>query len=165
MDSVSKIIQLLVAPVVMISAGGLIALALYNRLAAIVSRSRAFHRERHEVIRELSSHTLEEQTTRETAELRRRVLVLDGQIPRVLRRARLVRTALLWLLCSMLCMLGCSLALGLSLLWPLAAWVALALFVAGVLCAMVCVALAMRELFRSLEPAVLEYIEETGTAA
>lgn len=165
MDSVSKIIQLLVAPVVMISAGGLIALALYNRLAAIVSRSRAFHRERHEAIRELSGHNLDEQTTRQIAELRRRVLVLDGQIPRVLRRARLIRTGLLWLLASMLAMLTCSLALGLSLLWPVAAWAALGLFVAGVVCAMVCVALAMRELLRALEPAVLEHIEETGTAA
>jgi hypothetical protein len=165
MDSVSRIIQLLVAPVVMISAGGLIALALYNRLSAIVSRSRAFHKERHEAIRELSGHTLDEQTTRETAELRRRVLVLDGQIPRVLRRARLIRTALIWLLSSVLAMLACSLAMGLSLLWPAAAWAALSLFIAGVICAMVCVVLAMRELSRALEPAVLEHIEETGSAA
>lgn len=165
MDGVSKIIQLLVAPVVMISAGGLIALALYNRLAAIVSRSRAFHRERHEAIRRLSAHGLDAQTSSEAAELRRRVLVLDGQIPRVLRRARMIRTGLLWLLGSVLAMLACSLALGLSLLWPAAAWAALGLFVAGVVCAMLCVILAMRELVRALEPAVLEHIEETGSAA
>lgn len=41
----TDIIHALVAPVVMISANGLICLALYNRLAAIVNRLRLFYRE------------------------------------------------------------------------------------------------------------------------
>ena len=42
----SRILSASVAPAVIISACGLLCLAFYNRLAFVVSRLRAFHRER-----------------------------------------------------------------------------------------------------------------------
>lgn len=47
-------IQLLVAPVVMISAAGLVCLALYNRLATIVGRIRAIHKEEIDTLSRMS---------------------------------------------------------------------------------------------------------------
>src|SRR5690606_17379431 len=46
MDDWSKIISTGVGPIIVISACGLLCLAFYNRLAAVVTRMRAFHRER-----------------------------------------------------------------------------------------------------------------------
>ena len=52
-SDLSKVVSSAVVPVVIISSCGLLALAFYNRMAAIVSRLRSFQRER---LLELESH-------------------------------------------------------------------------------------------------------------
>lgn len=144
-----QVMQLLAAPVVMISAGGLLCLALYNRLAMIVTRARLFHKEAFDArtrLESLSAQAVEAQRLRE------RLAVLDGQVQRILWRARKVRDALLALLTMVLCMLACSLALGATMLDPRATYVAFGGFALGVLAMGVAMVLAMVELVHALDP-------------
>jgi len=54
----SRILSASVAPVVIISACGLLCLAFYNRLASVVSRLRAFQRGYDGVARSISARTV-----------------------------------------------------------------------------------------------------------
>lgn len=157
MANVFAIVQLLVAPVVMISAGGLLCLAWYNRLAAIVSRARAFHRERLELRDELAALEGEAGRAR-AAELNQRMHTVDEQSQQVLRRARLMRDALTYELLSVLCMLLCSLAMGVSLWSPAWAVAAVAMFALGGVLMAAAVVLAVLELRTALDPVTLEYV-------
>ncbi len=148
----SHTIQLLVAPVVMISAAGLVCLALYNRLAVIVGRIRAIHKEEIDALSRMSSAPAPS-PSRST---RRRVVTLEEQVEHLMARARLVRAALVCLLCTVLSMLFCSLAIGLSLVWEDAASVALAAFLLGVLVEASGIVLAILELRIALVAAALE---------
>ncbi|QNN24675.1 DUF2721 domain-containing protein [Planctomycetales bacterium ZRK34] len=155
MPEVLSIIQLLVAPVVMISACGLLALAMYNRLATIISRARGFIKERFDDFAHLSRLSLDEQTSAQAELLRQRLGVLDLQIRRILQRARLVRNAVMCLLVTVGCNLLCSLLLGLSMLAPLQG-AALAMFCAGVISMLGAVTLGMIELTKALDPVEIE---------
>jgi hypothetical protein len=157
-NSALQTVQFLVAPVVMISANGLFSLALYNRLAAIVSRARVFHKEHFDALRNLSAAPPETCDGQGTRQLQKRVTALEYQSRRVLRRARLVRDALIYLLASVLCMLSCSLALGLSTVVANLDALVLLLFCLGVLSMMVAAALAIAELAASLEPVTAEAV-------
>ena len=85
-----NIISVSVVPVVIISACGLLSLAFYGRLAALVARLRTFQRE---MLRE------QENWAREGLEDQKRLLeVLRTQTLRVTERARLIRVALLFFL-------------------------------------------------------------------
>lgn len=156
MEDALKTIQLLVAPVIMISANGLICLALYNRLAAIVSRTRTFHKERFDALAHLSTLPLEQQTSPRAHQLRRRSSELEQQSVRILRRARLVRSALMLLMGTVLSMLICSISLGLTILLPTIVWLPLVLFFNGTLMMGIGVVLAMLELAAALEPVEAE---------
>jgi hypothetical protein len=156
MEQALKLIQALVAPVVMISANGLICLALYNRLAAIVSRARAFHRERFDAIAHLSTLPLDEQAGPTARQHRHRLVHLEEQGRKILRRARLVRAALVLLMVTVLCMLGCSMALGASLGMEQLAYAALACFAGGVGAMAIGCILAIIELARALDPVLDE---------
>jgi hypothetical protein len=150
---------LLVAPVVMISAGGLLCLALYNRLSGIISRVRTFSKERYETyvrLNEAEQHGTESQSL---GYLRARGEVLDSQVAYSFRRARLIRGALGCMLSMVMCMLLCSLCLGGALLRPYFAPLALGFFFLGVLAMLASVGLAMVELRYALDPALLEYTE------
>jgi hypothetical protein len=156
-------IQTFVAPVVMISADGLLALAFYNRLVAIVNRSRAINRERFELIARLAAAPFNSAAGQgsalggEHALVERRIEALDELGHRLYGRARLMRDSLICLLASVQCMLACSLALGLSSLGSALAWAALTFFVAGNLVMMLGVVKAIRELRGALEPLLLEH--------
>lgn len=156
MPDVLRTIQLLVAPVVMISACGLLSLALYNRLVAIVSRARVFNKESFEETAKLAAAEGELAGNPALAQLRRRVAIVDEQATQILRRARLVRDALMCLLAAILCMLLCSLALGLSLLRAWFAGVALSLFALGILITAAGVVLCLAEVRHALDQAELE---------
>ncbi|MEX2214453.1 MAG: DUF2721 domain-containing protein [Phycisphaeraceae bacterium] len=158
MPNVVQVIQLLVAPVVMISACGLLCLALYNRLGTIVGRARAFLKERFDAVDRLSAMELDEQTSAEAHLIRKRLGVLEAQVRHIVARARLVRAGLFCLLATVLCMLACSIALGLSLLVPIQ-WAAVVFFAMGVVAMGAGTTLAMIELMRALDPLV---IEQTG---
>lgn len=145
-------IRVAVGPVVMISAAGLICLALYNRLAVIVARVRAFNKER------LDEHARIEKTgDMNTAKhLEARIELLDAQVSQLLVRARLVRAALGFLLSMILAMLLCSASLALSTLFAAAVNAAVAFFAIGIVLAMCGVVAAMRELARAIDPVAVE---------
>jgi hypothetical protein len=150
----AKIISLSVVPVVIISACGLLCLAFYNRLATIVSRLRGFQRERlHE------QELLDRAGPQDSAERSRRCLLLENletQTSRVVRRAKLIRLTLLFLLLTISLLIGCCMMLGLSVLASGAALVAVALFVLGLLTMLAGMIAAMLELKAALQPAELE---------
>ena len=91
-----------VVPVVVISACGLLCLAFYNRLSAMVTRLRGFHRERLEHQGLLDRHgaaAASGPAAAQAAARHARLLdVLEQQTSHVARRARLIRSTLLCLL-------------------------------------------------------------------
>src|SRR5881392_2580958 len=84
-----KVISAGVGPIIVISACGLLCLAFYNRLAAIVTRLRGFQRERlHE--QESLARAAASTSPDEFASVRSREIIgmLEVQTRQVLRRAR-----------------------------------------------------------------------------
>jgi len=147
-SDLNHVINSAVVPVVIISSCGLLALAFYNRLAAIVSRIRAFQRERlleaERLVRSNSPHGT------------RLLEQLELQTISVRRRANLIRWTLLFLLITIGVLIACCLMLGLSVFVPWALDIAVALFILG-LCSMFCSTIfAALELRMALEPVELE---------
>ena len=147
---VTHIIAMLVAPVVMISACGLLCLAFYNRLATIVSRLRIFHAEQL-VLREKL-----EAAPAAAEGIRKRIDIVSRQIEEDMSRARLVRNTLFCLVLCISCMILCSLSLGLSLALSWATTLALTFFIGGQVIMLVSMAFAVFELTRALTPIALE---------
>ena len=157
MSDWSKIISAGVGPIIVISACGLLCLAFYNRLAAVVTRLRSFHRERlheHELLAKQSASPNPD----ERAIVRHRELIgmLETQTHHVTRRARLIRHTLGSLLMTIACLALCSLCLGLSTVWSGMIYLAVPLFVIGLLMVVVATLLAMWELKLALDPVNLE---------
>jgi len=146
-----------VVPVVLISACGLLCLAFYNRLASIVSRLRAFQRERLQEQEKYARDRLAYGLDAAALHRHRQLLeMLEVQTLRVSRRANLIRLTLLCLLGTIACLTVCSLAMGLCTVWPVAGYVALPLFVLGASLLLAAVLLAMVEMKAALEPVKLE---------
>ena len=149
MQDWSKLIAAAVVPVVIISACGLLCLAFYNRLAVIVTRLRAFQRERLHEQERLEGHA----TTAEHRLRSQRVLeLLDTQTAHVTRRAHLVQRALMCLLTTIGCLIVTSLLLGLGQYLAAVVPIAALCFVAGMLTMLLAVGFAMRELALALDP-------------
>ena len=146
-------IRELAMPVVMISANGLICLALYNRLAAITSRLRRYYRERFDVDMRLAAdpgpgaHSVGVESR-----LRDRLTTIDQQCLLVLGRARQIRNALILLLASVVGMLFIMLLIGLTYELPFLAPLAVVTFVGSVIVMMCGVSLAIGELVMYLDP-------------
>src|SRR5688572_28611582 len=142
----SKLIAAGVGPIIVISACGLLCLAFYNRLAAVVTRLRAFHRERL-VEQDALTRARAAAPPDDVALVRaqERLGMLDVQVRRVMRRARLIRRTLQCLLMTIAALALCSLALGLSAVWPPLLYPAVVLFVAGLLLMVAGVAFAFAE--------------------
>lgn len=147
------VIGQLVAPVVMISACGLLSLALFNRLAVLVARSRAFANERVKLLR---SQDDGHPGPTGAALDQIRLEALAAHAARVLKRANLLRYALQCLLLSVLAMLASSAAIGLSLVSHSLWYVALLSFGLGLLAMAGGVVLVMIELSQALRDAQLE---------
>ncbi len=142
----------LLAPVAMISANGLICLALYNRLTAVITRLRLFDKERFDVHSSLAEKKPNRQRLSASDPLLMRLADLEHQCKLIARRARWLRDALLMMLAGVIGMLSSSLAIGLSHIWPELSSVGLVIFVTGIICMMVGILLAVRELAVSLDP-------------
>lgn len=157
-------IQQLVAPVAVISANGLLCLALYNRLAAVVSRSRTLNKERFELSIRRSALKPEEAGV-EVAHLEHRIHTLDELGHQLYERLHYIRDALIYLLLAVLAMLGCSLAIGLAAIAGPFGGVALGLFAIGIVVMMLGVAKAIQELRVALSPLLFEHemIERSHT--
>jgi hypothetical protein len=130
----------------------LICLALYNRLAAVVGRLRVFSRENFDAQTRLDGLTSNQQDGALARRLRARLTTLNGQYSGVLRRGRLLRKALILLQTAVLAMLICTMALGLSLVWPGVEGWSLVPFFAGVLATAGGIVLSIRELGVALDP-------------
>jgi hypothetical protein len=168
MSDWSKVISAGVAPVIVISACGLLCLAFYNRLAAIVTRLRAFDRERlseQDALRRTraASAVDEIQAVRHVEILG----MLEIQTRGILRRARHIRATILCLLITIISLATCCMLLGASAYWPdvtpLAACAA-ALFIIGLFLLITSVTFAMLEIKHALDPVDLEsrFVREIG---
>jgi len=152
-SDLAKIVSVSVVPVVIISACGLLCLAFYNRMAAIVSRLRGFQRERlHEQERLGGAN----QNAEEIARSEKLLEHLKSQTEHVTRRAKLIRLTLMFLLLTIALLISCCLMLGLSVLAPAAAFIAVALFVLGLVSMLAGMISAMLELKGAIQPAELE---------
>jgi hypothetical protein len=165
----SKIVPASVVPVVGLSACGLLALAFYNRMVAIVARLRSFQRERLAHIEVLGQFKLDGGSREgagaqeNTAPLpdaylhhRRLIAMLDEQTKEVLARAKLIRRTLQFLLFTMAALTLCSLSMGVSVPWPPAVFIAAALFFVGMALLATAIAFAIAEIGRALRPVELE---------
>jgi hypothetical protein len=144
------VISLLIAPVVMISACGLLCLAFYNRLATIVSRLRVFHAE------QLLRREKLETAAPAHHHVRNRMDIVHRQIEEDMARARLIRNTLICLVMCIICMILCSLSLGLSLVAEIMTRVALGVFISGQILMLTGMVFAVLELTRALTPIALE---------
>ena len=161
----SKVISAGVGPIIVISACGLLCLAFYNRLAAVVTRLRSFDRERlHE--QEALARQSASATPDEVALVRHRELLgmLETQTRHVIRRARMIRKTLGCLLLTIACLAICSLCLGLSTIVSWLIYPAAGLFVIGLLLLVVGVIFAMIEMKFALDPVELEnrFVRDVG---
>ncbi len=153
----SKIISAGVGPIIVISACGLLCLAFYNRLAAVVSRLRSLHRERLVETERLAKARLQAGTgSLDVVRAQELLGMLKVQTDRVRRRAYLIRATLLCLLITIGCLALCSLALGLSTLFSGLIIPAATLFILGMLTMVLGILMAMAELRQSLDPVDLE---------
>jgi len=143
-----NIISVSVVPVVIISACGLLSLAFYGRLAAMVARLRIFQRE---MLREQEKWAKEGQGDHQLL-----LELLRTQTLQVTKRARLIRSALLFFLVAVALLIVCSLTLALSWFFPLATYFAAVFFVLGLLSMLAGVVSAIMELRGSLEQVELE---------
>ena len=143
-----SIISMSVVPVVIISACGLLSLAFYGRLAAVVSRLRGFQRE---------MLVAQEKLARTGGKVEARLLeLLRTQTRQVTRRARLIRQALTFFLLAVALLIICSLTLVASWFVHRAAFLAAVFFVLGLLSMLAGIVAAMMELRGALQPVELE---------
>jgi hypothetical protein len=149
-----RIINASVTPVVIISACGLLCLAFYNRLTAIVSRLREFQRERLGEQEILSR--MEPQTAPEIIRRRKMLEELEAQTTLVMRRAKLIQRTLFFLLTAIALLIGCCAMLGFSIVEPGAVLLAVPFFLLGLLSVLAAMFTALTELKSALQPAELE---------
>ena len=142
-----EIIQPILAPAVMFSAGGLLCLAQFARFNTIIGQVRAFDRERLAILREMADA---DSNHREL--LDQRCVGLETQSEGVLAHAVIVRNALRFLVGGILLMVLCSLAVGASLVFPPFITGAIVFFVLGLISTFVGLCLVFVELGVSMKP-------------
>jgi hypothetical protein len=153
----SHVVPSAVVPVVVISACGLLCLALYNRLAAVVARLRFFERERLEALVAQARTRRHESPSPEDL-LRHDTMLpsLDNQIARVMARAVRLQKSLIGLLTAVAVLLLSSLCSGLGTVSPALQPLAVVFFALGLLAMLVGVLFALGEMLSALEPVRLE---------
>lgn len=148
----AQLIQQLLAPVVMISACGLLCMAMYARLSNIVARLRQFH---HEQLQTMTHPRPDSES--EQALVRWRSQGLEQQAHYMLGRARLIRNTLVCLVGCVICMLASSLSIGLSQWTERFQIISIVLFVVGVTSMLVGMLIAMFELRVALRQVSYEH--------
>lgn len=138
---ISQLLTASVTPVVLISACGLITLALYNRLGAILARLRAFHQQKLELLRQLESD-----------ESRTLLSMVDSQIEKVTLKARVVQKGLYCLLSAVMAFLLCSLFAAVAVLYKQFSMIALGMHFIGLSLFLSGIGWAIRELTLSITP-------------
>ncbi len=130
-----ELFQAFVAPAIFISGAGLLVLSINTRLMGIVTRLRAFHKEKHAAIK--SGNVMEAR-------------VLQSQIDSIEHRARKVRNAFVCTLIGIMGVMVTCLLLGLSLRIPDALVVAVLLFVLSVMSMLIGMMFYLSEVFIGL---------------
>ena len=147
-----EIIQPILAPAVMFSAGGLLCLAQFARFNAIIGQIRAFDRERLATLREMANADPDHHEL-----LDQRCVGLEAQSDGVLAHAVIVRNALRFLVGGILLMVLCSLSVGASLVFPSLRAGAVGWFVLGLISTFVGLCLVFVELGVSMKPLQSEH--------
>lgn len=141
---IAKLLSVSVTPVVLISASGLIVLALYNRLGLINARVRNFHREKMSLVRELEVD--------DRIDKRLLLNMMNAQIARVMNKAKLTSLGLSALLSAIVSFVLCSLTAAIGTLVPVVNYVAFGFHLLGLALFLVAILVALFELRHSLEP-------------
>ncbi len=149
-----QIISSAVVPVVIISACGLLCLAFYNRLASIISRLRTLQRERLTEYKELFA--LEKGHELQRGEVELRLRFLEQQTAEVLKKAHHIRNAIACLIGAIGALILSSLAIGVSLFFPLFDIPVLFFFVVGLVLLICALVYAFAEVAMSLNPIRME---------
>lgn len=129
----SAFISSAVVPVVIISACGLLCLAFYNRLAAIIVRMRTLQKERFLEYKELFKMEAQKKSPLLTKEEERYLHFLETQAAMVLKKAKKMRNCITCLVSAIASLLLCSLSIGLSLYSGFFDWAVLFFFILGLL--------------------------------
>lgn len=139
-------IQQLVPPVVIISACGLLCLAQFARYTTIVGRVRQFHREYLTAYGKLKHGTPDERPLFQAM-----CAELEQQASGVLRLACMIRSALIFLVLAVICMIVTSLMIGVEMVWPrVGGGGAVAVFVLGLMMMLVGMSFVLAEIRVSL---------------
>lgn len=141
---IAHVFSVSVIPVALVSACGLVTLALYSRLGTILARIRAFYQQKIELLKSLHEHEVVEQHLL--------MDMLDSQIVGVTEKAKLIQKGLYCLLAAMVAFLLCSLCAGATELHQWVGMVALGMGVLGMFLFLVGLGWAMWELRLSLTP-------------
>ena len=149
----SRVVSAGVGPIIVISACGLLSSTFYNRMTNVVSRLRAFQRER------LAEQNLLEKETDDALRARRCEMLdlLGQQTESLVKRVRLIRRTLFCLLSTIASLVLCSLSLGLAAVWGIVPMLfAIGFFVIGLGTLLGAIGFAMMDLKMSMDPVVLE---------
>jgi len=141
---ISHLLSASVTPVVLVSACGLITLALYNRLGAILSRLRAFHSQKIEILKNVDEHDANESRTL--------LEMVDSQIEKVTFKARVIQKSLYCLLSAVVAFLSCSLLAAAAIVNEQFGTLALGMHFVGLLLFLAGIGWAVRELALSITP-------------
>jgi Protein of unknown function (DUF2721) len=148
-ETITRTIQLILAPVVMVSACAIFVGGLLSHYEAINGRMRSMVRERLEILRTMAAG--DHFTTERLAEL-------DGQLPQLLQRHALVHHALLAAYSGILILVASMCAIAFSAVtqteWLVA--LVLAMFVAGILAILLSVVLIALEVRTSQQAVTFE---------
>ncbi len=141
-ENVTRIIQLILAPAVIISACAIIVGGLVSRAAAINDRIRIMNRERLDLLRQDTNRLLAKERLRE----------IDQQLPDLLQRLQLSHRAVMATYCAILVLIGDMLLIAIAAVTNSVAvgWLALVVFLAGAATLALAMVLTIRELQKSL---------------
>lgn len=148
----STALELLVAPVVIIPACGLLVLSISARMNAVIGRTRGLHRERIDVY----LHK-EDNDPRWHAVRTMRIEGLDTQADQMLHRCQLMQHGIRLLYGTVICLVITSLLLGLSVEWPALQTTALIVFGVGMFGMLAAMVVGIREVSLALEAVRYEH--------
>jgi len=151
-----ELISSAVVPVVIISACGLLCLAFYNRLAVVVTRLRSLQRERLSEYKEVFQREEASKDQPALEESEAFLHFLEDQTTDILKRARYLRNCIFCLISAIFSLVLTSLALGLSLFYPVFDYVVLFFFVLGLFLILYGLIFAVLEIKIALNPVKME---------
>lgn len=142
--NVAQVVSASVMPVVLISACGLITLALYNRLATILARLRTCHQQQIDLLKQFD---------REASDgIKSQIELVNAQSAKVTKKAKFIQKGLFCLLLSIVSFLGCSILSAASVLNEHFVVAAVIAHVGGLVLFIVGIGWAIRELSMSISP-------------